>query len=123
MAKGSLNKVMLIGNVGQDVKYTNNGTAVAKISIATSEVDKDKVEHTEWHNVTFFGKLADIVHQYVSKGTKLYVEGRMKLNKWEDKHGAMHYATDIIASQMQLLGGKKKEETGSSEFDDSDIPF
>ena len=112
MAKGTLNKVQLIGRVGADpeVRYMPNGTAVANIRLATNDGYKDKnsgdyVESTEWHRVVCFSKLGEIVSQYVKKGKLIYIEGRIKTNKWQDKNGQDRYSTDIIANEMQLLGG------------------
>jgi single-strand DNA-binding protein len=114
MARG-VNKVILIGNVGNDpeVKFLPNGNAVANITLATSDSWKDKQtgqtqERTEWHRVVFFGKLAEIVGEYVRKGSKLYIEGRLQTREWE-KEGVKRYTTEIvvdIGGQMQLLDGK-----------------
>jgi single-strand DNA-binding protein len=110
MAK-SLNKVMLIGNVGKDpeVKYTPRGIPVAKLSVATNEAFKDKAgewqERTEWHNVVAFQRLAEIVGEYVQKGKKLYIEGRLQTSSWEDKpSGQKKYRTEVIAQTLLLLG-------------------
>lgn len=111
MSRG-VNKVILIGNVGQDpeVRYTPNGTAVANISLATSESWKDKntgeaKERTEWHRISFFNRLAEIVSDYVRKGSKIYVEGQLRTRSWE-QDGITRYATEIVASEMQMLDGK-----------------
>ena len=111
MSRG-LNKVMLIGNLGNDpeTRYTQGGAAVTSIGIATSETWKDKQtgekqERTEWHNVTFFGRLAEVAGEYLRKGSKVYVEGRLRTNSWE-KDGQKHYKTEIIASEMQMLDSK-----------------
>lgn len=108
-----VNKVILIGNCGKDpeTRYLPSGGAVANVSIATSESWKDKTsgeskEKTEWHNVVFYGKLAEIVGQYVKKGSSVYIEGRIQTRKWTDKEGKDRYTTEIIADQMQMLGGK-----------------
>ena len=109
----SVNKVILVGNLGRDpeIRYLPSGEPVANITIATSSKYKGKtgemVEETEWHRVTFFGKLADIVGQYLKKGRPVYVEGRIKTRKYTDKDGVEKFATDIIASEMQLLGGRE----------------
>jgi single-strand DNA-binding protein len=109
----SVNKVILVGNLGRDpeVRYLPSGDAVANITIATSSKYKNKtgemVEETEWHRVTFFGKLAEIVGQYLKKGRPVYVEGRIKTRKYTDKDGVEKYATDIIANEMQMLGGRE----------------
>lgn len=112
MARG-INKVILIGNLGNDpdVRYTANGKAIANISLATSESWKDKdsgeqQERTEWHRVVFFGRLAEIVSEYLKKGSQVYVEGSLRTNKWQDKEGKDRYTTEIIASEMQMLGGR-----------------
>jgi single-strand DNA-binding protein len=107
----SLNKVSLIGNLGADpeIRTTPSGTKVAKVSIATSRSFQDRAgqtqEKTEWHRVTFFGKLADIVEQYVTKGDRLYVEGRLEYSQTEDPQGNVRYWTDIVAFEMMMLGG------------------
>jgi len=109
----SVNKVILLGNLGRDpeVRYLPSGDPVANITIATSSKYKGKdgnmVEETEWHRVTFFGRLAEIASQYLKKGRPVYVEGRIKTRKYTDKDGVEKYATDIIASEMQLLGGRE----------------
>ena len=108
----SVNKVILVGNLGRDpeVRYMPSGDAVANITIATSSKYKNKagelVEETEWHRVTFFGKLAEVVGQYLRKGRSVYIEGRIKTRKYTDKDGVEKYATDIIASEMQMLGAR-----------------
>lgn len=119
MAKG-VNKVILIGNLGQDpeVKYMPNGNAVANITVATSESWKDKntgeqVDKTEWHRVVFFRRLAEIVGEYLKKGSKVYVEGKLQTRKWQDKNGADHWTTEVIASEMQMLDSRGG---GSSDF-------
>lgn len=108
----SLNKAQLIGNIGRDpeLRYTTNGTAVCTISLATSRNWKDKQsgekrEETEWHRVTFYDRLAEIIGEYGRKGKSLYVEGRLKTSKYE-KNGQDHYTTEIIADSMQFLGGR-----------------
>jgi len=109
----SVNKVILLGNLGRDpeVRYLPSGDPVANITIATSSRYKSKtgemVEETEWHRVTFFGRLAEIASQYLKKGRPVYVEGRIKTNKYTDKNGVERYSTDVIASEMQLLGGRE----------------
>jgi single-strand DNA-binding protein len=112
MARG-INKVILIGHLGQDpeVKYMPSGSAVANVSIATTESWKDKntgekQDRTEWHRVVFFARLAEIVGEYLRKGSQVYVEGRLQTRKWQDKNGQERYTTEIIASEMQMLGGK-----------------
>ena len=112
MARG-INKVILVGNLGNDpeVRATTSGSRVATISIATSEswMDKNtgqKQEKTEWHRVVFFNRLAEIVEQYLTKGSQVYVEGRLQTRKWQDKDGQDRYTTEIVANEMQMLGGK-----------------
>jgi single-strand DNA-binding protein len=109
----SVNKVILVGNLGRDpeIRYMPSGEPVANITIATSSKYKNKsgemVEETEWHRVTFFGKLAEIAGQYLKKGRSVYVEGRLKTRKYTDKDGIEKYATDIIANEMQMLGSRE----------------
>lgn len=138
-----INKVILIGNTGSDpeVRYFDNNDCVANISIATSEKWKDKTtgeekEATEWHRVVFRNKLAEIAGEWLKKGQKVYIEGKLKTRKWQDQGGADHYTTEIIAREMQMLGGKQDSQSGSTaapnqpnnnqpdmgSFDD-DIPF
>jgi len=109
----SVNKAILVGNLGRDpeIRYSADGSAVCNISIATSYQWKDKTsgerrDETEWHRVVFYGRLAEIVGEYLKKGRSIYIEGRLKTRKWEDrKTGADRYTTEIIADQMQMLGG------------------
>jgi single-strand DNA-binding protein len=110
----SINKVTLIGNLGRDpeVRYTPNGAAVCNVSIATTRNWKDKssgekVEETEWHRVVFYDRLAEIAGEYLKKGRSVYVEGRLKTRKWQDKDGKDNYTTEVVADQMQLLGGRE----------------
>jgi len=110
----SVNKVILVGNCGRDpeIRYLPSGQAVANVSVATSSRRKDKtsgemVEETQWHRVTFFERLAEIVGEYVKKGTPIYVEGRLSYRKYTDKDGIEKTATDIVASEMQLLGARQ----------------
>lgn len=112
MARG-INKVILVGNLGNDpeVRYSQSGTAMTSISVATSESWKDKTsgeqqERTEWHRVKFFGKLAEIAGEYLKKGSSVYIEGKLRTDKYTDKAGVEKYSTDIIADEMQMLGGK-----------------
>ena len=150
MARG-VNKVILIGNLGKDpeVRYMPSGGAVANVTLATSETWKDKQsgekqERTEWHNVVFYNRLAEIAGEYLKKGSKVYVEGSLRTRKWQDKNtGADRYTTEIIASEMQMLDGRggggegygggagqsqpapaarEKVAAGADDFDD-DIPF
>ena len=152
MARG-INKAIIVGNLGRDpeVRYTANGNAIANITVATTESWKDKQsgerqEKTEWHRVVFFGRLAEIAGEYLKKGAQVYIEGRLQTRKWEDKSGQERYTTEIVASEMQMLGsrgggasgppdddysGEARSSTGSSggstsggdpDLDD-DIPF
>jgi single-strand DNA-binding protein len=112
MAK-SVNKVILVGNLGKDpeVKYTPSGVPVAKFSLATNERYKDKAgewqDRTEWHNIVAWQRLAEIVGEYVKKGSKIYIEGRLQTSSWEDKQsGEKKYRTEIVASDLVLLGGR-----------------
>ena len=112
MSRG-INKVILVGNLGQDpdVKYMPSGEAVCNVSVATTrswsdKASGDKVEKTEWHRVVFFRRLAEIVGEYLHKGSQVYVEGRLQTRKWQDKNGTDHYSTEIVANDMQMLGGR-----------------
>lgn len=117
----SVNKVILVGNLGRDpeVRYSPDGAAICNVSIATTSVWKDKAsgerrEDTEWHRVVFYNRLAEIAGEYLRKGRSVYVEGRLKTRKWQDKDtGADRYSTDIVADQMQMLGGRGDSEGGS----------
>jgi len=109
----SVNKVILIGNCGRDpeVRYTPSGTAICNVSVATSSRRKDKssgesVEETQWHRVTFYDRLAEIAGEYLKKGKPVYLEGRLKYGKYTDKDGIERNTVDIIAEQMQMLGGR-----------------
>jgi len=110
----SVNKVIIVGNLGRDpeIRYMPSGDAIANIAVATSFKSKDRntgeqKELTEWHRISFFGRLAEIVGQYLKKGSSVYVEGRLQTRKYTDKDGVEKYATDIIAEQMQMLGGRQ----------------
>ena len=112
MARG-VNKVILIGNLGNEpeVRYTPNGSAVATISLATSETWRDKQsgelqDRTEWHRIVFFNRLAEIVGEYLHKGSKVYVEGSLRTRKWQDKAGVDRYTTEIIANEMHMLDSR-----------------
>jgi single-strand DNA-binding protein len=150
MAKGSVNKVILVGNLGKDpeVRYTPNGLAVANITIATTESWKDKQsgenqERTEWHRVAMYSRLAEITGEYLRKGSKVFIEGRLQTRKWQDKTtGQDRYTTEIIADTLEMLGKSNasgdftppadksapaeghgpQPEVSSDNFDD-DIPF
>ena len=112
----SVNKVILVGNLGKDpeTRYTQDGGAVTTVSIATTDSWKDKTsgekkEVTEWHRVVFFGKLAEIASQYLKKGRPVYVEGKLRTRKWQDKDGQDRYTTEILADSMQMLGSRGEE--------------
>ena len=119
MAQRGVNKVILVGNCGQDpeMKHLPSGGAVTNISIATSETWKDKQtgaqqERTEWHRVVFFNRLAEIVGEYVRKGSKIYVEGRLQTRKWQDQNGNDRYTTEIVANEMQMLDSRADASQG-----------
>lgn len=121
MARG-VNKVILVGNLGQDpeVKYMPSGQAVCNISVATTDSWSDKAsgekqERTEWHRVVFFRRLAEIAGEYLRKGSQVYIEGRLQTRKWQDQSGVEKYTTEIIANEMQMLGGRGG--AGGSAFD------
>jgi single-strand DNA-binding protein len=110
----SVNKVIIVGNLGRDpeIRYMPSGDAIANIAVATSFKSKDRntgeqKELTEWHRISFFGRLAEIVGQYLKKGSSVYVEGRLQTRKYTDKDGIERYATDIVAENMQMLGGRQ----------------
>ena len=112
MARG-INKVILVGNLGNDpeVRYAPSGSAIANITLATSDSWKDKQtgeqqDRTEWHRVVFFNRLAEIVGEYLRKGSKVYVEGSLRTRKWQDKSGQDRYTTEIVAGEMQMLDSR-----------------
>lgn len=118
-----LNKVMLIGNLGADpeVRYMPNGGAVTNINLATTRRWKDKQsgerrEHTEWHRVVFFNRLAEVAGEYLRKGSQVYVEGRIQTHKWQDQSGQDRYTTEIVAGEMQMLGSRSG---GTANFADN----
>jgi len=118
MARG-INKVILIGNIGQDpeVKYMPSGGAVTNVSVATSETWKDKntgqpQERTEWHRVVFFNRLGEIAGEYLKKGSKVYIEGALRTRKWQAQDGTDRYTTEIVASEMQMLDGRGDNQGG-----------
>lgn len=139
----SVNKAILIGRCGKDpeTRYMTNGDAVTNVSIATSEAWKDKSgekqEKTEWHNLTFYKRLAEVVGEYVKKGSEIYVEGKIQTRKWQDKEGKDRYTTEIICHEMKMLGGKREstdeakpekqaaQPSSKQNFDnfDDDLPF
>jgi len=142
MASRGVNKVILVGNLGRDpeVRYTGGGTAVANLAVATSESWKDKQtgekkERTEWHRVVLWARLAEIAGQYLTKGSKVYVEGQLQTRKWQDQNGQDRYSTEIVGRDLQMLdtrgggqgGGQQQPEAANgggapTDFDD-DIPF
>jgi single-strand DNA-binding protein len=112
MARG-INKVILVGNLGADpeTRYMPSGSAVTNLTLATSEAWKDKQsgeqqERTEWHKVAMFGRLAEIAAEYLRKGSQVYIEGKLRTRKWQDKEGKDRWTTEIVADEMQMLGGK-----------------
>ncbi len=140
----SLNKVMLIGNLGKDpeVRYTASGQAVASFNLATSEKFKNKngewEERTEWHRITLWARLAEIAGEYLSKGKTVYIEGRLQTRKWQDNSGNERYTTEIVGEKMQMLSPKGESRRGADipadaspassgfeepPFQDDDIPF
>jgi single-strand DNA-binding protein len=143
MARG-INKVILVGNLGADpeTRYMPSGGAVTNIRVATSESWKDKntgdqQERTEWHSVAFFGRLAEIAAEYLRKGSQVYIEGKLRTRKWQDRDGNDRWSTEVIANEMQMLGGRpggsapqqssssampEGPPSGGGDFDD-DIPF
>jgi single-strand DNA-binding protein len=136
-----VNKVTILGHLGKDpeVRHMPNGKAVANFSIATSEQWKDKTsgerkEKTEWHNIVMFDRLAEIAGEYLTKGAPVYIEGKLQTRKWQDKEGKDRYTTEIVANELQMLGGKsdrpqqsKAEKPEAAPADDvpfdDDIPF
>ncbi len=143
MARG-INKVIVVGNLGQDpdTRYMPSGSAVTNITIATNESWKDKQtgeqkDRTEWHKVAMFGRLAEIAAEYLRKGSQVYIEGKLRTRKWQDKQGNDRYTTEIVADEMQMLGGRggagapmsdqgpppSPPPQGSSDDFDDDIPF
>ncbi|MFL9609313.1 single-stranded DNA-binding protein [Methylobacillus sp. Pita2] len=119
----SVNKVILVGNLGRDpeVRYMPNGEAVANFSIATTDNWKDKngqrQERTEWHNIVMYRRLAEIAGEYLKKGRPVYIEGRLQTRKWQTKEGQDRYTTEIIADQMQMLGGRDGGGSGGASYD------
>lgn len=131
----SVNKVTLLGNVGQDpeLKYLPSGIAVLNLSVATNEKwekNGQLQEKTEWHRIVIFGKLAEVCNQYLKKGSKVYLEGKLQTRSWDDQQGSKHYATEIIASNVQFLSSRgsgsssqSDDSTPDSSFAADDIPF
>ena len=133
---GSLNKVMLIGNLGRDaeMRHTSGGTAVSTLNLATTETWKDKdgqkQEKTEWHRIIVWGKTAEALSQYLTKGKQIYVEGRLQTRQWDDKEGVTRYTTEIKSDRITLLGGRRDEDDqprggpeATSQLTKEDIPF
>jgi len=125
MSRG-VNKVILVGRVGQhpEVRYSPSGTAVANLSLATSSYWKDREtgegqEKTEWHRLVLFGRTAEVAEQYVSKGSQIYVEGRLQTRKWQDQQGQDRYTTEVVVNEMQMLGGRMDSSHASEPRDDS----
>lgn len=123
MARG-INKAIIVGTLGQDpdVKYTASGSAVVNVSVATNESWKDKqtgeqVEKTEWHRIVMFNKLAEIAAQYLKKGSQVYFEGKIQTRKWQDQSGNDRYSTEIVANDMQMLGGRAQGAGSSVPFE------
>ena len=121
----SINKVILVGNLGRDpeVRYTPDNNAITNISVATTDRYKDKhtgeqKEITEWHRVVFFNRLAEIAGEYLKKGSQVYIEGRLRTRKWTDQSGVDKYTTEIIADQMQMLGSRSGGSGGGVAYDD-----
>ncbi len=120
MARG-INKVILVGNLGNDpeTKYTQAGMAITRVSLATTSVRKDRdgnqQERTEWHRVVFFGKLGEIAGEYLRKGSQVYVEGELRYDKYTGQDGVEKYSTDIVANEMQMLGGRGEGGGGGGE--------
>ena len=122
----SLNKVFIMGYVGKDpeTKYLPNGTALSTFSVATTEKQKDKEPKTEWHNVVAFGRLAEVVEKYVTKGSPVLIVGRLRYREWEDKEGNKKRVAEVLANELKLLASKEKEgSSGSEGIDDDSIPF
>jgi len=132
---GSVNKVILVGNLGRDaeLRYTPGGAAVATINMATTDVYKDKEgqkkEDTQWHRVVLWGRTAESLHEYLTKGKQIYVEGRLQTRKWTDKDGVEKYTTEIRGDRIVLLGGggggfdAGHHDAGPGDLSDDDIPF
>jgi len=122
----SVNKVIIIGNLGRDpeLRYLPSGDAVANLRIATTDKYKDRSgdmqEQTEWHSVAFFGKTAEVCGQYLKKGSQVYVEGSLRTRKWQDKDGQDRYSTEIVANEMQMLGGRGGGGGGGGNFERSE---
>ena len=123
MARG-INKAIIVGNLGKDpeVRYSANGNAITNITVATSDVWKDKntgenQERTEWHRVVFFNRLAEIAGEYLKKGSQVYIEGRIQTRKWQDQSGQDRYTTEIVANEMQMLGARGGQGGQDAQYD------
>lgn len=123
-----LNKVMLIGNLGQDpeTRYTQDGRAVSNFSLATNmkwkNKEGDQQEQVEWHRIVVFGNLAEICQKYLKKGKQVYIEGRIQTRKWQDDDGNNRYTTEVVANQMKMLGSNGKSEPAANEIQSPDMP-
>ena len=129
MSRG-VNKVILVGNLGQkpEMRYTATQTAVANLSIATTESWKDKEsgenrDKTEWHRVVFFGNLAEIAEKYLDKGSSVYIEGKIQTRKWQDKEGKDRWTTEVLGNQLTMLGSRNSAEASVEQNNSSDTPF
>ena len=126
---GTVNRVILVGNLGRDaeLRYTGGGAAVAKFSIATTETykgrDGEKKEETEWHRINLWGKSAETLAQYLTKGKQIYVEGRLKSRSWEGKDGQKHELTEVVAAELIMLGGSARASAGDANLPCDEIPF
>ena len=121
----SVNKVIIVGNLGRDpeTRYMPSGDAITNVAVATTDKWKDKAtgeqkEATEWHRISFFGKLAEIAGQYLKKGSQVYIEGKLRTRKYTDKDGVEKYSTDIVADTMQMLGSRQGMGGGAAQMDD-----
>ena len=129
MSRG-VNKVILVGNLGQkpEMRYTATQTAVANLSVATTESWKDKEsgenrDKTEWHRVVFFGSLAEIAEKYLDKGSSVYVEGKIQTRKWQDKDGNDRYTTEVLGNQLTMLGSRSSSDSSNQTDNSSSTPF
>ncbi len=124
-----VNKVILIGNLGKDpeVRYLDNGVAVANLSLATSEnyknKDGEKVTQTEWHDIVLWRGLAEVAEKYLKKGSSVYIEGKLRTNKWVDKDENTRYKTEVLADKLTMLGRSQNQEQSSESSSEDDLPF
>ncbi len=124
-----VNKVILIGNLGKDpeVRYLDNGVAVANLSLATSEnyknKDGEKVTQTEWHDIVLWRGLAEVAEKYLKKGSSVYIEGKLRTNKWVDKDENTRYKTEVLADKLTMLGRSQNQEQSSESTSEDDLPF